>query len=729
VKKSDYDYDQDFDISTSEKSFHNDREIPLRSFDSSSGDFDSSNNFGSSRSSNSNMGMGSKKSGAFDSTSPSKQNRRKMAMVVKKPQDRKAFITDLEGELTHFLAKPRSSKTIDDGTTSTTSRTTKSSHGSKEGSRKQADVFSEHDRSMMNLETHYSSPTQQDSMRFSDNSLRKNRRGSNGSSRNHNSVTHHSEWDWADQSSDWMNIQTASQNGFPENFPEFPDLEEDERVQRLNDQEDSHIDFNSTSMDNEKRRVRKPTSRRMQKQQEMQNAIQRVRRESYKSEEQSGEFGSGDFSADRSADFSVGSSSHHTSQTESTQPRRRSQTKIRRSKSRDSCRSSSDDSEDISPPTSCSTMNTSNTNTSSNSTSVRRRSGTSSRHGNRSTAVRSKSGDTTRVRTKSTDRTRHRSKSRDRVKSRDKSQDKSRDRSNRQQRSMSPTKQAAVRQRRMSGSHHKPRSRSNDQAAKYGYGSAEPTSSHSLNSQEQIPHSSQSRRGRRRASLSNSVSTNQPMMPTPCAPSGRSSTWGGSSHGQQPQSMHQAPQPTHCRSERGRRRSSMTMLSSSNHDTDERVEHRRGKSASANRRRSAGDIKMKRDAQNMASQSMHTRTTTASGSSREIRVTPPPKSRQARHREDRSRHRSRSAKGRRSRSKSIDRSSRSLRADELLPEHLSNVLTRSSNHDSQLEKLALAILVAEDGDNKVLDQNIHDAVENLPSHLLDPSKVRLNMQW
>jgi hypothetical protein len=104
----------------------------------------------------------------------------------------------------------------------------------------------------------------------------------------------------------------------------------------------------------------------------------------------------------------------------------------------------------------------------------------------------------------------------------------------------------------------------------------------------------------------------------------------------------------------------------------------------------------------------------------------------------RQRHRSRDSK-RRSRSKStdrsskgIDRSSRSLRPEELLPDRLSHVIerssNRSSNHDSQLERLALAILVAEEGDGE-LDQSLHDAVNAVPSHMLDPSNVRLNMQW
>lgn len=55
------------------------------------------------------------------------------------------------------------------------------------------------------------------------------------------------------------------------------------------------------------------------------------------------------------------------------------------------------------------------------------------------------------------------------------------------------------------------------------------------------------------------------------------------------------------------------------------------------------------------------------------------------------------------------------------------MLDRGNADQSHLEKLALAILVAE-GEND-LDQDIQKAVESLPTHLLDPSKVRLNMQW
>jgi hypothetical protein len=56
-------------------------------------------------------------------------------------------------------------------------------------------------------------------------------------------------------------------------------------------------------------------------------------------------------------------------------------------------------------------------------------------------------------------------------------------------------------------------------------------------------------------------------------------------------------------------------------------------------------------------------------------------------------------------------------------------LDRNTNHtqDSHLERLALAILVAEEDHD--LDQSLHDAFDVVPSHLLDPSNVRLNMQW
>jgi hypothetical protein len=104
----------------------------------------------------------------------------------------------------------------------------------------------------------------------------------------------------------------------------------------------------------------------------------------------------------------------------------------------------------------------------------------------------------------------------------------------------------------------------------------------------------------------------------------------------------------------------------------------------------------------------------------------------------RHKHRSKSVtnKNRRSRSKSngpsssvVDRSYRSMRTDELLPERLSNVLGRSASNtqDSKLEWLALSILVAEEDND--LDQSLHDAFAVVPPHLLDPSNVRMNMQW
>jgi hypothetical protein len=78
-------------------------------------------------------------------------------------------------------------------------------------------------------------------------------------------------------------------------------------------------------------------------------------------------------------------------------------------------------------------------------------------------------------------------------------------------------------------------------------------------------------------------------------------------------------------------------------------------------------------------------------------------------------------------SDNIGRSFRSMRADELLPDRLSHALDRGSDNNGPLESLAVAILVAEEDND--LGQDIHDAVEKLPTHLLDPSQVRLKMAW
>ena len=80
----------------------------------------------------------------------------------------------------------------------------------------------------------------------------------------------------------------------------------------------------------------------------------------------------------------------------------------------------------------------------------------------------------------------------------------------------------------------------------------------------------------------------------------------------------------------------------------------------------------------------------------------------------------------RNRSTSIERSSRS--ADEvLIPDKLGDCLDRSSHHDSTLDKVALAILMAEDDDD--LDDVIHDVVDSVPSEMFDTENVRLSMRW
>jgi len=80
----------------------------------------------------------------------------------------------------------------------------------------------------------------------------------------------------------------------------------------------------------------------------------------------------------------------------------------------------------------------------------------------------------------------------------------------------------------------------------------------------------------------------------------------------------------------------------------------------------------------------------------------------------------------RHRSTSMERSSRS--ADEILiPDKLGDCLDRSSHHDSTLDKVALAILMAEDDDD--LDDVIHDVVDSVPSEMFDTENVRLSMRW
>ena len=199
-----------------------------------------------------------------------------------------------------------------------------------------------------------------------------------------------------------------------------------------------------------------------------------------------------------------------------------------------------------------------------------------------------------------------------------------------------------------------------------------------------------------------------------------------SSHGDYGGSKHR-PQ----RSERGRRRSSLTHVNvnaSSNHSNSSSMDsdHNRRPTSTSEHHRKRGKSASARTSRRGSAPSGNNNVLDRSGHSHDSSTLGggPPKPRSY----PRHRRRSRSTDNhRRSRSKSIDRSNRSLRADELLPERLNQMMKASSHHDSQLEQLALAILVAEDeGD---LDQDIQNAVENLPTHLLDPSKVRLNMQW
>ena len=143
--------------------------------------------------------------------------------------------------------------------------------------------------------------------------------------------------------------------------------------------------------------------------------------------------------------------------------------------------------------------------------------------------------------------------------------------------------------------------------------------------------------------------------------------------------------------------------SNNNNSKDSRQKHKRGSSLSARTSlRSGNDSTRDRsDSQKCSSER---------------------ESSQTRHRQ-----RSLSSHHRRPRSRSRGCLDKSLRTDDTLPERLGNMLDRSSCNASHLEQLALSILVAE-GEGE-LNQEIRDAMEKLPAHLLDPSKVRLSMQW
>ena len=524
---------------------------------------------------------------------------RKIAMVVKKqPKSQlESEAPDLEGELKEFLIKQKytivpTTKPADDGTTSTTSRTTNSNSNNK-------------DKDSGKIEDSLRTNTTAASSR--DNSLKDS------------DLT---QWDWSHHSADWINIQSSSKHGFEQSFAEFPAFGEDERLHTLND-----------SIHESPRKPR--SSRRIQRQQEFQHALNQS--------------------------FNNGEMQRHRRLGEDTL-KRPSTTRPRRGslKTRGLI-------EDFvaPPPTMAESMAAQQ---------QRRKSGTSSRRGSRTT--RDKSLD--KVRGKSRDKSRNSSRDEPRESRRIRS--KSRDKAHEMSRSVS---QDEPRRRTRSGSP-LPRNRSTSRDKSMGQsprprrGSRRMSGSHQGPQSpvpEAIPFSPGPRRGRRRSSIG-----------------GNAAAMAAQEHERQNQS------------DRGRRRSSMSHVatSSSTHETEHQKKHkqeqrRRGSSLTARvaRRRSLDT-------------SYHSLTSNGTNDLTE--------------KSTRHRRRSRSSSNR-SPTKSMGRSPRSHRSDELLPQRLSNLLGRGNN-GSQLEKLALQLLVAE-GDN---DLDL-DAVEKVPTHMLDPSKVPLNIKW
>ena len=124
---------------------------------------------------------------------------RKVAMVVKKQpiSQLESEAADLEGELKDFLIKQKytivpTTKPVDDGTTSTTSRTTNSNSNNK-------------DKDNGKIEDSLRTNTTAASSR--DNSLKDS------------DLT---QWDWSHHSADWIDFQSSSQHSFEQSFAEFP---------------------------------------------------------------------------------------------------------------------------------------------------------------------------------------------------------------------------------------------------------------------------------------------------------------------------------------------------------------------------------------------------------------------------------------------------------------------------------------------------------------------------
>lgn len=573
INKFDFDFEFDFH----EKANDND-------FDEDDDDFDEDNfdndplhpSFRSTYSNNS-CSMPVAKKNLFDNSSPPKA-RKKLAMVVKKPkstspvqhlhqhdsqqqQQLESSISNLEGELTNFLSmndnvhKTSTQRRQDDGTTSTTSRTTKSSIASRNGNGHGPLDSHNNDnerslgKSIGDIQNSISNGNDNNNSHSHSALVHKN---NSRSYRRQSGSSNHNAWDWSHHSNDWMNLESA---GGSDQFTIESALETegDELTRHLNDSFDGEsmngsIRMNRSSRSTNSSATKQHSSRRIARQQEILNPISSpsARRQ-------------GDRKTLRSA-------------------QQHANARSRRSKSRDSCSCSCDS--DDTPQASVTT---------------RRRSGTKSAHART-------------MRSKSRDRARQsRSKSRTR-RTRDNGRSKSRDRTM-DNRSSSPT--TASRRRRMSGSHkgpsgssshHQRRSRSIDGQSHHSAASESTTGAN--------PYSTnQSRRGRRRTSLNFNTSASANLNAS--CNLNASATWVDAVPAKQV-----AEQQRMEKSERGERRGRQGRRSSMTNATliVEEQRHTRGKSASArtSRRKSTGDESYEESSMNDGSQ--HKRRDSLSGS-------------------------------------------------------------------------------------------------------------------
>ena len=587
--------------------------------------------------------------------SPSKSN--KMKMVVKKPRrsassDSTDFpsVADLEGELTNFLIQEskssgssKDSKDGDDGTKSTTSRTTSSSEKEEKEKKKEKQK-----------------PKRQ----------KAKRRGS---------LTNHNDWDWSGHNDNWMNIEsndTPSKKILSANaFPDFPDLQDGEHIQQLNDEED-HI----SPKPNYDTMPRKPTSsRRVSKKLEMQAM----------------------------------SNSLHGAPSNKSKVRRSST--VLRSSSHGSKHTATTAVSTLPPNSAAGSQH--------NQRNISSKSFMSSRH------TRSKSRDES---SKSIDSegefgcvseefelvpspTPEKPKSIRRRSSKDSTPGKP-------SRSRSPT---GTFRRRRSSHAHKPsslRTRSLDKG-----GSNHSGCSMGTFDDPQKPPSS--RRGRRR----------------PPSMDGGGDTWGNSSFSQPVSPEDLEPSKPSSKSERGERRMARrSSLNNATTNTEGARSERTGRrsfrdraDAPKGRRRSSDGVIGRYSGHSCSGESNHKPSSYMSNTSRDSEVSsdlesmnvPMPdkiKLDRARGRRERIKDKPSRRSYNRNRSTSMERSSRS--ADEILiPDKLGDCLDRSSHHDSTLDKVALAILMAEDDDD--LDDVIHDVVDSVPSEMFDTENMRLSMRW